>query len=385
MPSGISELARLFLRLSCIAFGGPAAHVALMRDEVVERRRWLTDQQFLDLLGATNLLPGPNSTEMAMQVGRLRAGWPGATVAGAAFILPASAIVLALAWAYRRYGALPEVGDLLYGIKPVVVAVIAVAVWRLLGAVLKGVVTAAIAAASLALYVAGLQEIPILLFGGLAAIALTQLRRRAAGTSVVVAPASLAPLAWSGTAASGMAPLAWSSTAASGLFLPFLKIGALLFGSGYVLIAFLHSEFVEPGLLTSRQLVNAVAVGQMTPGPVLTAATFVGYILGGVPGAVVATAAIFFPAFVYVFVAGPVIPRLRRHPVLGAALDGVNAAAVALMVVAGVTIGREAIVDPVTAVVALAALLLHVRLRVGLPWLLLGAGAVGVAARAVAG
>jgi chromate transporter len=364
----VGELARVFLKLGILGFGGPAAHIAMMRDEVVERRGWLGDQEFLDLMGATNLIPGPNSTEMAIHVGRLRAGWVGLLVAGACFIAPAAAIVLVLAWVYVRYGATPQGEALLYGVKPVVIAVVVQAVWMLLRTAVKDGITAAAGAGALVLYALGAGEIPVLVGGGVAVLVFRHWRRMR-GTSHGFIPM--------GAVLGGAAGL----PGLAGLFASFLKIGAVLYGSGYVLLAFLDSEFVRPGLLTQAQVVDAVAIGQFTPGPVLTAATFIGYVLNGLPGAAVATAGIFLPSFAFVAATGPLIPRLRRSAALSSALDGVNAAALALMVGVSLELGRAAVVDALTAALSIGALVGLVVFKANSAWLILGGAAVGLLAR----
>jgi chromate transporter len=357
------ELARLFTKLGFITFGGPAAHVAMMRGEVVERRRWMDDQEFLDLNGATNLIPGPNSTELAIHIDRERAGWRGLVVAGACFIVPATAIVLALAVLYAGYGTTPTAESLLYGITPVVIAIIAQALWGLPKTAVKGPLTAAVGVAALALYLfGGVLEIP-LIFGAALVVFLIENARRRWGGAASVAPIGLLTL---------QLPAAPTLGSVGSIFLSFLKIGSVLFGSGYVLLAFLRSEFVETGKLTGQQLVDAVAIGQFTPGPVFTTATFIGYLLAGFPGPLVATIGIFLPAFVFVAITGPFIPRLRRSPLLSSLLNGVNVASLALM--AGVTwrLGRETVVDPFAVLIGVAALVLLIRLKVNSAWLVLG-------------
>ena len=367
------ELARLFTKLGFIAFGGPAAHIAMMRYEVVERRGWLSEQEFLDLNGATNLIPGPNSTELAIHIGRVRAGWRGFLVAGACFIIPATLIVLTFAVLYERYGSTPSGQNLLYGITPVVIAIVAQALWGLLKTAIKGPLTAAVGAVALVLYLLlNVPEIP-LLFGSALLVFLADNIRRRWGAATSFAPLGILAL---------QLPAVGGSVS---IFLSFLKIGSVLFGSGYVLLAFLRSEFVGPGMLTEQQLVDAVAVGQVTPGPVFTTATFIGYLLEGVPGALAATVGIFLPAFVFVAITGPFIPRLRRSQVLSGLLDGANVASLALM--AGVTwqLGRATVVDPFAAAIAAVALVLLVRFKVNTAWLVVGGGAVGLAVRALLG
>jgi chromate transporter len=366
------ELALLFLKLGTIAFGGPAAHIALMRTEVVQRRRWMDEQEFLDLMGATNLIPGPNSTELAIHVGRMRAGWRGLVVAGACFILPATLIVLAFAWVYVRYGSTPQVQDLLYGITPVIVAIIIHALWGLLRTAVKGPFLAVVGIAALAFYFLGVSEIPLLFGGALVVFLVQNVRQRWSGGATAFVPL-------------GLLALPSVSAGPLGIFLSFLKIGSVLFGSGYVLLAFLRSEFVDPGLLTDQQLIDAVAVGQFTPGPVFTTATFIGYVLDGVPGALLATVGIFLPAFVFVAITSPFIPRLRNSPALSGILDGVNVVSLALM--AGVTwqLGRYAIFDPVSVLIALVALVVLFATEINPAWLVIGGGVIGLAARYLLG
>jgi chromate transporter len=373
----IAELAWLFLKLGATAFGGPAAHVAMMDDEVVRRRRWLSREEFLDLLGATNLIPGPNSTEMAIHIGRRRAGWPGLLVAGAAFILPAALITLAIGWLYTSAGTLPRVQGILYGIKPVILVVIVQALWALGRTALKTRFLAAVAAAALAASFAGAHELLLLLAAGLVVAAERALLPRR-GAIVLLPGLALAPSgagAVASVAATGAAPFgAWP------LFLFFLKVGSVLFGSGYVLLAFLRADLVERfGWLTDAQLLDAVAVGQMTPGPVFTTATFVGYLLGGPWAAVVATLGIFLPAFFFVALSGPLIPRLRRSRLAGAILDGVNAASLALMAAVTLRLAPAALSDWPAALIALVAAFLLFRLRINSAWLVAGGAIAGAA------
>jgi len=333
--ASLRELLAVFGTLGVIGFGGPAAHIALMRREVVERRGWLTDQQMVDLVGVTNLIPGPNSTEMAMHVGRVRAGGAGLVVAGLAFILPAAAIVLALAWAYVTYGATPAGEAILYGVKPVVVAIVAAALLAFARTALAGPLRVAVALGAALLWLVGVNEI-VLLLGGAAVVAAIRL-----GTGHPWAMAGVTlPLAVAAATSVNLVTLA----------AVFLKAGALLYGSGYVLLAFLRGDLVDRlGWLTDAQLLDAVAIGQVTPGPLFTTATFVGYVLAGLPGALIATIAIFAPAFVFVALLGPIVDRLRDRPLTGALLDGVNAAAIGLMAAVSVQLGISAVRDLVTA------------------------------------
>ena len=377
-PMPLVELARLFLKLGTIAFGGPAAHVAMMEDEVVRRRRWLSREDFLDYLGATNLIPGPNSTELAIHIGHARAGWRGLVVAGVCFILPASLIVSAIAWAYVRYGSLPAATGLLYGVKPVVIGVVVQALWGLGRTALKSrglVAMTAFAALAAAL---GVNE--ILILGAAIVVALTAHRARAVDSDLVGSRG--ASLLLTVQAGVGTATTAGVHAGLWPLFGVFLKIGSVLFGSGYVLLAFLRSDFVERlHWLTERQLLDAVAVGQVTPGPVFTTATFIGYVLHGASGAIGATVGIFLPAFVFVALSVYLLPRMRRSPAVRAALDAVNAASFALMAVVTVQLARAALVDWPTLVLAGVSTLLLVRWRVNSVWLVLGGGAIGMALR----
>jgi chromate transporter len=382
----LAEVALVFGRLGATAFGGPAAHIGMMRDEIVRRRGWVSEQRFLDLLGAANLVPGPNSTELAIHLGYVRAGWPGLVVAGACFILPAMALVTLIAWAYVRFSALPAVGWLLYGVKPVIIAIVAHALWGLLRTAVKGPLTAAIALLAFALALAGANELALLL-AGLGAGALTTLpwRGRPAGRSLP----GVAGLGLGGVALAAAATPVSLGT----LFWTFLKIGAVLYGSGYVLLAFLQSEFVDGlGWITEQQLLDAVAVGQFTPGPVFTTATFIGYLVAGLPGAIVATVAIFLPAFVFVAATGPFVARLREWRWTRGPLDGVNAAALGLMAAVTVTLGQAALIDPRTGwpdplatALMLVTLALLLRTKLNSAWLVLGGAAIGVVARLVTG
>jgi chromate transporter len=370
-------VAWLFLRLGATAFGGPAAHLAMMEDEVVRRRAWLGREEFLDLLGATNMIPGPNSTEMAIHLGYRRAGWPGLLAAGACFILPATLIVWALAWVYVRYGTLPQVESALYGVKPVIIAVVVQALWRLGRIAVKGPELALVGLAALGSTLAGVHELLVLFVAAVTTLAI----RMISGRTLAGA------LAWP------LAPLALFSTAATAqpfqlgtLFFVFLKIGSVLFGSGYVLLAFLRSELVARlGWLSEAQLLDAVAVGQVTPGPLFTTATFVGFLLAGHRGALVATLGIFLPAFFFVAVSGPLIPRLRRSASAGAFLDGLNVASLALMAVVTWQLGRAAVRDLPTALLALASALLLARYRLNSAWLVLAGGVSGLCARWILG
>lgn len=374
--SDLRELALLFLRLGTTAFGGPAAHIALMEDEVVRRRQWLTRDEFLDLLGAANLIPGPNSTELAIHIGHRRAGWRGLLVAGSCFILPAFLIVSAIGWVYTRYGQLPQVEHLLYGVKPVIIAVVLQAIWGLTRGAVKTRLLAAVGVACVALGVLGVNELLLLLLAGGVVALCRRVARRRAGGGVPPAMALLPGVSLGGGA---VAATASSGFSLGGLFLFFVKVGSILYGSGYVLLAFLRADLVERwGWLSQAQLLDAVAVGQVTPGPVFTTATFIGYVLGGPSGAVVATVGIFLPAFFFVAVSGPLVPRMRRSWVAGAFLDGVNVASLALMATVTWQLGRATLVDVWTVGLALVSAVLLIRYRVNSAWLVLGGAAVGM-------
>jgi chromate transporter len=369
LPQRLREVAALFLKLGVTAFGGPAAHVGMMHTEVVKRRKWLDDQQFLDLLGATYLIPGPNSTEMAIHIGSLRAGWLGLIVGGTCFILPAMLIVLGLAWAYVRFGSTPLAGRIFYGILPVVIAIVAQALWNLGRKAVKNWLTGLLGLLVLALYFLGVNILVLLLAAGLVAM-LGQNLSRLKRLPVVV---FWLPLAGVGLLAGSVRfslPL---------LFLNFLKVGATLYGSGYVLLAYLRADFVHGlGWLTDRQLIDAIAIGQVTPGPVFTTATFIGYLLGGVPGALVATAGIFLPSFVFVAIAGLLVERIRKSAWAAGFLDGVNAASLGLM--AGVTfqLATTAVIDPLTILIVLVSLFLLLRFKINSTWLIAGGALIGL-------
>ncbi len=372
----LGELARLggiFLRLGSISFGGPAGHIAMMEDELVRRRGWVTREKFLDLLGAVNLIPGPNSTELALYLGLLRAGWAGFVVVGVAFILPAASLVAVLAWAYMRYGMLPQATALLYGTKPVIIAVVVQALWGLGRTAMKTKLLAAVGIAAAVAGALGVNPLLVLLSAGVVAALVRSLMERSqprTSLSGLFLGASAVPAAAAGAASVGV----WS------LFFYFLKVGAVLFGSGYLLLAFLRADLVERWhWLTEAQLLDAIAVSQITPGPLSTAATFIGYFLAGPWGALLGTIGIFLPGFVIVGASGRLIPRLRESRVAGAFLDGVNVGALALMAVVSWQLGRAALVDIPTAAIAAACGVLLLRYRVNSAWLVLGGALAGLA------
>ena len=372
----LRELAWLFLRLGTIAFGGPAAHIAMMEDEVVRRRGWVTRETFLDMIGACNLIPGPNSTEMAIHIGHRRAGFGGLAVAGACFIVPAVVITIAVAWAYVRFGSLPQVNGILYGVKPVIIAVVAQALWRLGQTATRTPMLIGVTLLAVAAGFAGLNEIALLFAAGLAvaAIHLTMHPGETRRLYSLIGAPMLAALK-AGSAAAMAAPFGLGA-----LFWFFLKIGSVLFGSGYVLLAFLQADLVDRlHWLTQGQLLDAVAVGQITPGPVFCTATFIGFLLGRTRGALVATIGIFLPAFFFVAISGPLLPRIRRSALAGAFLDGVNAGSLALMVIVTWQLSRAAIMDVTTVVLALASAVLLFRFRVNSAWLVLMGAVAGAA------
>jgi len=368
-PRDLSEVARLFLRLGVTAFGGPAAHIAMMHDEVVRRRGWVSDERFVDLVGATNLIPGPNSTELAIHLGWDRARGRGLVVAGVCFIAPAALIVGVLAWAYVEYGDTPALEGVLYGVKPVVIAIVAQALLKLVPTVARTRALGLLAAAAAVAYLAGINELVVLAAGALLAAGTRGLR-------------SLRPDRLSSWLPIGaFVPAVTAPEVGLGrLFLVFLEIGAVLYGSGYVLLAFLQGELVDRlGWLTSEQLLDAVSIGQVTPGPVFTTATFVGYVTAGFWGAVVATIAIFLPSFVFVALLTRLVTWMRSSVTLGAALDGVNAAAIGLMAGVSVLLAGDAIVDVVTVATAAGAGLVLWRTRLNSVWLIAAGAAIGTA------
>lgn len=367
----MKELAFVFLRLGTTAFGGPAAHIAMMEDEFVRRRAWLTREQFLDLVGAAGLIPGPSSTEVAIYVGYRRAGWRGLIVAGVCFILPAALIVTAIAWAYVRFGRLPAVSGALYGIKAVIIAIVVQALVAFGRTAIKTKWLLALGGVAGAASALGATPVLVLLAAGTMNAFLRAMQRPRAPLAIFIVPGALAAPA-----------IAATPVGLTKLFALFFKIGALVFGSGYVLLAFLRTDLVERSQwLTESQLIDAVAVGQCTPGPVFTTATFIGYVLAGVPGALVATLGIFVPSFVLVAVSGPLLPRLRRSPAASAFLDAVNVASLALMAVVAAQLARAAIIDVPAVLLALASAVMLFKWRVNSAWLVLGGGALGEVAQ----
>jgi chromate transporter len=385
----LKELATLFLKLGILGFGGPNAHIAMMEDEVVRKRRWLSAEQFLDLLGATNLIPGPNSTEMAIHIGYEYAGWLGLIVSGVAFIFPAVLITIGFAWAYVAFGAVPQIAFLLYGIKPAVLAIVLDALWRLGQKAIKTRKLLIIAiAVALLVWLGRVNEIIALLIGGVFGMLWLQVPARAKQSEEEVNLLIIGITAGTALKATAATVVATSQVSLWQLGGSFLKIGSILFGGGYVLLSFIQGEFVEGyGWLTQQQLLDAIAIGQLTPGPILSTATFIGYVIAGVPGAIVSTVAIFLPSFLFVVALNPLIPFLRRSKWTSAFLDAVNASALALMGVVTVqlalsTLGRSTApyVDGLAVAIALISVVLAMRFRVNTAWLVLGGAAIGALA-----
>ncbi len=371
----LKEVAFVFLKLGTVGFGGPAAHIAMMKEEVVERRKWLTEEKFLDLIGATNLIPGPNSTEMAIHLGHLRAGWPGLLVAGVCFILPAAIIVLSIAWLYVRFGKLVEATGLLYGVKPVIIAVVLQALWGLGRTAIKTKLLAFFGLISLACALVSVNELLILFGAGFLALLFHWVKnfnhKKISSLSLTTSLFVLPALKITETQASsfGLWPL----------FLFFLKVGSVLFGSGYVLLAFLRNDLVvAKGWLTETQLIDAITVGQITPGPVFTTATFIGYVLGGFWGGVVATIGIFLPAFIFVAISSFLIPYLRKSAAAGTFLDAINVASLALMAAVTWQLGKTTIIDLTTILLCLFSTILLIQFRVNSAWLVLGGAIIGL-------
>lgn len=374
--SELKQIAFSFLRLGTIAFGGPAAHIAMMEEEFVRRRGWISRADFLDMLGASNLVPGPSSTEMAIHIGHQKAGWKGLVIAGACFILPAMLIVMVLAWTYATFGSLPQIQSVLYGVKPVIIAVVLQALWGLARTAVKNRFLAAIGVLATALGLVGGNVLLILLAAGLVAMLRAWLEERSVFPSLAAFPPIRSLIAPAAASAAALSPGLF------GLFLVFLKFGAVIFGSGYVLLAFLQADLVNRlHWLTESQLLDAVAVGQVTPGPVFTTATFIGYLLGGIPGAVVATVGIFLPGFFFVAASRPLIPRIRGSRIAAGFLDGVNVGAVALMIAVTWQLSRAAVCDLLTAAIAVLSAIVLIFFRINSAWLICAGALIGFAAQ----
>lgn len=364
----ITEVAKVFFKLGLIAFGGPAAHVAMMEEEVVTKRKWMDRQHFLDLMGATNLIPGPNSTEMTMHCGHERAGRLGLFVAGASFILPAVVLTGILAWLYVEYGSLPQVEPFIFGIKPAVIAIIASAVYKLGQKAVKGTELAILGVVCLVAAILGLNEVLALLATGALGAAYFYIKQQGGSVKKQLLPVML----FQASAEPLVSPSTWK------IFWSFLKVGSVLYGSGYVLFAYLDAELVAKGWLTQQQLMDAIAIGQFTPGPVLSTATFIGYQLGGVGGAVAATVGMFLPSFLFVLVLNPLIPKMRRSKLLSYFLDSVNVAAVAIMMAVLVKMGQAIMVDWRAVVIAVLALAVTFGYKkANAMWLVLGGSLLG--------
>jgi len=337
----LKELAKLFLKLGCLGFGGPAVHIAMMEEEVVRKRKWFSSEYFLDLVSATNLIPGPNSTEMTMHIGHERAGWKGLCVAGLSFILPAVTITLVFAWGYQQYGKLPHVTPFIYGIKPAIIAVIFSMMISLGRKALKSIELGIIGVIAAALAIYGLNEIYILFGGGLTGVSIYLVNSQRKRVK------SIAPLALL------QAEISSNDQFDLKIFWLFLKIGSILYGSGYVLFAFLDTHLVETGLLTKQELIDAIAVGQFTPGPVFSSATFIGWQIAGLPGAISATVGIFLPSFLFVYFLNPIIPKLRKSKIMSVFLDTVNIVSIAIILAICVEMTKAAIVDWKTTTIAI--------------------------------
>ncbi len=368
----LKEIAAVFLKLGITAFGGPAAHVAMMDEEIVQKRKWLKKDKFLDLYGATNLLPGPNSTELAIHLGYERGGWQGLIIAGVSFILPAMLIVIAFALAYTRYGYLPEVSGILYGIKPVIIAVVLQALIRLGKSAVKDIYTGVIGTIVIVLSFLGFHELFLLAFSGIIIMLIKNMNKLSKSKMLTLLP--ILPIA-----SVVNTDITKSYMGLSDLFFTFLKIGSVLYGSGYVLLAFLETNFIEKyGVLTSGQLLDAVSVGQFTPGPVFTTATFVGYMIQGLPGAILATIGIFLPSFLLVGLLNPLIPKLRSSSFIAALLDGINVASWGLMAVVSWKLGASALVDMPTIIIALVAYFILFKYKINSAWLVISGGIAGL-------
>ncbi len=340
--SNLKEIAKLFLKLGIIGFGGPAAHISMMKEEVVTKRKWMSEQHFLDLIGATNLIPGPNSTEMAIHIGKERAGWKGLITAGVCFILPAVLITSIFAWFYKQFGQLPQFDSFVYGIKPAIIAIILAAIFPLAKKSIKSIELGVIGLIVLSLSLLGFNEIYIMFGAGLLALVLNVISNKNSSTANSVFPFTLLQLA----------NPTLNPSVNLNLFLAFLKIGAILYGSGYVLFAFLDAELVAKGLLSRNQLIDAIAVGQFTPGPVFSSVTFIGYQINGFTGAIVSTIGIFLPSFVFVALLNPIVKKMRNSKTISTFLDAVNVASIAIIITVCFQMGKDTITNWRTVVIA---------------------------------
>lgn len=348
------EISKVFLKLGTLAFGGPAAHIAMMDEEIIKKRKWTTRDKFMDFIGATNLIPGPNSTELAIYLGFIRGGTLGLLIGGVSFIIPAMVITLFFAFIYVKFGDVPQVDSILYGMKPVIVVIIIQALYRLGRSVIKNKLYFIIGIFTVGIYILGVGEIPLLVLTGLIMMTIKNKEK------IQKKFFSLSPL-----------PLIT-------IFLIFLKIGSFLYGSGYVLLAFLETEFVSKlDILTNKQLIDSIAIGQFTPGPVFTTVTFIGYLLRGFPGAIVATIGVFIPSFLLVWILSPIMPKLRESTWMSGALDGVNIGALSLMMVISFKLGLSSIIDPLTVIIFLISLLMLIKLKINSPWVIIMGGMIG--------
>jgi len=363
------EVISLFLKLGVTSFGGPAAHIALMHEETVNRKKWINDEEFLDLLGATNLIPGPNSTEMAIHLSYKRAGWKGLIFGGISFILPAVLIVIFLASLYLKYQTLPQMGQLLYGIKPVIIAIIVQALWFLSKKAIKNKLDLLIIIPVILCNFLGINELILLIFGGLLMMFVKNIKQFQSFTSAVI----FLPMGIQKIVNQSLDKVDLTT-----LFLIFLKIGSILYGSGYVLLAFLRSDFVTRlGWLTDTQLMDAIAIGQITPGPVFTTATFIGYLLGDTQGAILATIGIFLPSFIFVALTNPIIPKMRNSKIISGLLDGLNAVSIGLMAAVTWQLGRNALIDIFTIILAIVTLFFLVKRKINPSYLIFAGGILG--------
>ncbi|MDR6157207.1 chromate transporter [Chryseobacterium sp. SLBN-27] len=349
----LKEIAKLFLKLGIIGFGGPAAHISMMQNEVVTKRKWMSQQHFLDLIGATNLIPGPNSTEMAIHIGREKAGWKGLLTAGVCFILPAVFITGIFAWLYKKYGALPEIQPFVYGIKPAIIAVILSAIFPLAEKSFKSIGLIVLGLLVLAGSLFGYNEIFLLFGAGILYVLITFIRSGRSGDLRNLIPI----ISLQGTENNFMSALNLK------LFLIFLKVGSILYGSGYVLFAFLDAELVSTGMMNRKQLIDAIAVGQFTPGPVFSSVTFIGYQINGWTGAAVSTLGIFLPSFLFVALLNPLVRKMKNSKIFSVFLDAVNAASVAIIVSVCISMGIETVTDWRMIVIAIICLFISFRYR----------------------
>jgi len=365
------EITQVFLKLGVFAFGGPAAHIAMMDEEIIQKRKWVERTRFVDLIGATNLIPGPNSTELAIHLGYERGGVLGLFIAGLCFILPAMFIVLGFAYFYVRYGAIPRVEGILYGIKPVIIAIVFQALLRLGKSVIKGRLAVIVASLVIVGSFSGISEIPLLLLAGVLVMGIRN-REKFSTKAMLFFPLPMLALSDISIAANRI------GMGLGRLFLTFLKIGSFLYGSGYVLLAFLETEFIRAfPLITQKELLDAVAIGQLKPGPVFTTATFIGYLILGIPGALVSTAGIFLPSFLLVWLLRPLIPKLRSSRWISGILDGVNIASLGLMTAVTIRLGMTSLIDPLSVGLFLLALFVLMKFRLNSAWIILFGGAVG--------